>query len=57
MKQELKKAMFERMLELEHLAEATTYDGRDYNEQAEGAFQMLQILGLGGEYINWAIGR
>ena len=57
MDEEVKAKLFGRMLELEHLAGATTYDGRDYNEQADGAFQMLQILGLGSEYINWAIGK
>ncbi len=49
--------LFEQMLELEHLAEAKTFDGRDYFEQSEGAFKMLQAMGLNSEYVNWAIGK
>jgi len=57
MTNEKKTELFKKMLELEHLAERETYDGRDYNEQAEGAFEILTILGLGSEYVNWAIGK
>ncbi len=57
MKKETKEKLFEAMLELEHLGERPTFDGRDYVEQANGAFQMLQILGLGREYINWSFGK
>lgn len=45
------------MLELEHLAEKTTYDHHNYNEQADGAFKMLEVLGLEREYINWSFGK
>lgn len=57
MNEEMKIKLFEKVLELEHLAEAKTYDGRNYFDQSEGAFSMLQILGLGSEYINWAVGK
>lgn len=57
MTQEMKTAMFENMLRLEKLSEKTTYDGRDYFEQAEGAFSMLTILGLASEYVNWSEGK
>lgn len=57
MSEDIKIKMFEQMLELEHLAGAPTYDGRDYFEQCEGAFKMLQIMGLGSEYINWSYGK
>ena len=57
MTQEMKISLFEKVLELEHLAERTTYDGRDYTEQADGAFQMLQVLGISKEYINWSFGK
>lgn len=48
---------FEKVLELEHLAEAKTFDGRNYFEQADGAFKVLEALGLGGEYIEWAFNK
>ena len=51
---EKKEELFNKMLELEHLAEARTFDGRNYNEEANGAFQMLEILGIAKEYIQWA---
>ena len=33
------------------------HDGRNYCEQSDAAFQMLQIMGLGSEYINWSFGK
>ena len=54
---EMKIQLFERVLELEHLSAITTYDNRDYFSESEGAFSMLQILGLGKEYVEWSIGR
>ena len=57
MSEEIKAKLFEKMLELEHLAEVETFDGRDYFEQSDGAFQMLQIMGLGSEYIRWSFGK
>lgn len=57
MTQDMKVKLFEKTLELEHLAEKKTYDGRNYAEQADGAFQMLEILGLSSEYIEWSFGR
>ena len=57
MTKEMKMKLFEEMLRLEHLAERRTYDGRDYCEQSEGAFKMLEILGLSTEYIWWAVGK
>lgn len=57
MSEEIKTALFEKMLHLEHMSEKTTYDHRDYCEQANGAYEMLEVLGLGKEYIRWAEGR
>lgn len=57
MTEEVKLKLFEEMLRLEHLAERRTYDGHDYCEQSEGAFKMLEILGLATEYIWWAVGK
>lgn len=51
---EMKTKLFEKMLELEHLGEVKTYDGRNYCEQANGAYAMLQVLGLDKEYIEWS---
>lgn len=53
----MKVKLFNKMLELEHLAEAQTFDGRNYNEEANGAFQMLEILGIAKEYIHWAYNK
>ena len=53
----MKVKLFNKMLELEHLAEARTFDGRNYNEEANGAFQMLEILGIAKEYIRWSEGK
>ena len=57
MTQEMKNKMFEKMLELEHLGEVKTYDGRNYCEQANGAYAMLQVIGLDKEYIEWSYGK
>ena len=57
MTEEMKVKLFKEVLRLEHLAEKTTYDGRDYYEQSEGAFKMLTIMGLGSEYIKWSVGK
>lgn len=57
MSEEMKLQLFEKMLKLEALANTVTYDHHDYNEQANGAFEMLQILGIGREYIRWSEGK
>ena len=57
MEESTKMKLFDEMLRLETLANSKTYDGRDYFEQAEGAYNMLQVLGLGGEYIRWSEGK
>ena len=57
MAEEMKLKLFEKMLELEHKSEQVTYDNRDYFEQADGAFTMLQVLGLDREYIRWSDGK
>lgn len=57
MTNEKKMELFKAVLELEHLAEAKTFDHRDYAEQSEGAFKMLKILGLHHEYIKWSFGK
>ena len=48
-----KMALFELMHELEEVASGPVYDGRNYFEQAEGAYKMLTALGINKEYINW----
>ena len=50
-------AMFEKLLELEHSAEHETYDGHNYAEQVQGAYEMLKILGLDSVYIKWSYGK
>ena len=57
MTEELKQKLFERLLWLEHMGESTTYDHRNYGAESDGAYSMLQVLGLGSEYLNWAIGK
>lgn len=57
MTEEMKIKLFENMLRLEHLSDKQTYDNRNYFEQADGAFQMLQIMGLSKEYIEWSCGK
>ena len=61
MSQEIKEKLFEKMLWLEHMSEAQCngklYDKRDYFAESNGAYEMLTILGIGREYINWAIGK
>ena len=57
MTEDMKLELFNAVLELEHLAEAHTFDHRDYAEQSNGAFLMLQILGLDHEYIKWSFGK
>ena len=57
MTEDMKLELFKAVLELEHLAEAHTFDHRDYAEQSNGAFLMLQILGLDHEYIKWSFGK
>lgn len=57
MTSEMKVALFNEMLRLEKLGEAKTYDNRDYVEQSNGAYAMLQILGLDKEYIQWSKGK
>ena len=54
---ELKEKLFNKMLELEHLANVETYDHRNYFEQSNGAFHMLALLGLDKEYIEWSFGK
>ena len=55
--EEMKIKLFQKVLDLEHLAEAHTFDGRNYCEQSEGAFAMLEVMGLGREYIRWSYGK
>jgi hypothetical protein len=57
MTEEMKNNLFENMLRLEHLSDKQTYDNRNYFEQADGAFQMLKIMGLSKEYIEWSYGK
>lgn len=53
MTQEEKIKAFELVQELEVIKSRTTYDGRDYFEQAEGAYKVLTALGINKEYIRW----
>lgn len=55
--EEKKIEMFTKCLEYETLSEKRTYDNRDYFELSEGAFAIIDILGLGSEYINWSYGK
>ena len=57
MTEEMKIKLFENVLRLEHLSDKQTYDNRNYFEQADGAFQMLKIMGLSKEYIEWSYGK
>lgn len=57
MTKELKIKLFEKMYALEELAGEDTFDGFDYNEQANGAYKMLDVLGLGHEYIQWSFNK
>lgn len=57
MTEEIKTKMFEKLLELEHKSEKVTYDHRNYFEQANGAFEMLRVLGIDREYIRWSEGK
>lgn len=57
MTDEIKMALFEKMLKLEHLAEVKTFDGNNYAQQSRGAFEMLSALGLGSEYVSWSFGK
>lgn len=54
---ETKMKLFNKMLELEHLSDTQRFDGGNYYEQASGAFEMLQAVGLGKEYVEWAFGK
>lgn len=61
---EMKQKLFERMLWMEHMGEAQQEgkifgpdNVRDWFSESEGAFKMLEVLGLGKEYIRWAIGK
>lgn len=55
--EEKKIEMFTKCLEYETLSNRRTYDNRDYFELSEGAFAIIDILGLGSEYINWSYGK
>ena len=57
MTEEMKIKLFEKLLKLEQLAETPTFDNRNYFEQANGAYEMLEVLGLGREYIKWSEGK
>lgn len=61
MTQAEKEMLFQQMLSLEHKRElycdGKLYDNVDYWSMAEGAYKMLQAIGIGTEYINWAIGK
>lgn len=61
MSKKVKEDLFKKMLWLEHMSElycdGKLYDKVDYFAEADGAFKMLEVLGLSSEYINWAIGK
>ena len=57
MTQETKAKLFQKMLELETLGEQRTFDNVDYIERANGAFEMLKVLGIDTEYIIWSCGK
>ena len=55
--EEKKIEMFTKCLEYETLFSIKTYDNEDYYALSEGAFNIIDILGLGSEYINWSYGK
>lgn len=57
MTEEMKLNLFKMMLSLEEMADGQTYDGHNYYEQANGAYAMLKVLGLGSEYIRWCFNQ
>lgn len=58
---EMKMKLFERVLWLEHMGEdqgdGKLFDHSDYIAESNGAYSMLEVLGLGREYIRWAVGK
>ena len=50
-------ALFKKMLYFECMGETETYGHRNYCEEGNGAFKMLEILGLDKEYIEWSYGK
>ena len=52
-----KEELFEALLELEKLSETEPDADRNYFERAEGASEMLAILGIYGEYVEWSFGK
>lgn len=61
MSKEMKEKMFNKVLWLEHMGELQSqgklFDNRDYIAESKGAYEMLTILGIGTEYLYWAIGK
>ncbi len=61
MKTDIKIKLFEQMLDLEHKGELQTagklYDNVDYIAESNGAYKMLEILGINSEYIKWSFGK
>ena len=60
MKSEVKEELFEKMLLLEKLAAGDVYGKKTrdtYFHEANGAFKMLDILGLSHEYFEWAFNK
>lgn len=62
--EQMKLELFHKMLYMEHMAEQQQ-DGKlygplnawDWNSESQGAFQMLEIMGLGRAYIRWSNGK
>lgn len=54
---EEKTKLFQTMLDIEHKEQDNQHYTTEYFHQANGAFAMLQALGISSEYINWAIGK
>lgn len=54
---EKKTELFEKVLYYERKAQWATHDQKSYFDLAEGAFQMLEILGLDREYIFYSFGK
>lgn len=55
---EMKQKLFDKLLWLEQMAQeqqaGKLYDHRDYYSESEGAYQMIELLGLGKEYMHWS---
>lgn len=57
MSEDVKLKLFNEVFKLEQLAQNDDELNDRYWAQSEGAFAILQILGLGAEYIRWSFSK